>query len=69
VSSMRVHQAAAARAAKDGDRETFRRERTEAKTEQLAAKIRQVADTEPRLTDAQRARLARTLLGSGDEQS
>jgi hypothetical protein len=66
MASWRQHQMAAARAVKDGDEAGYVRERTEAKLGQLAARLRKVADADPPLTFEQRARLAATLLGSGD---
>jgi hypothetical protein len=65
ASTWRQHQMAAARAARVGDDETYRRERSEAKAQRLAVEIRRVADGEPKLSFEQRARLAATLLESG----
>jgi hypothetical protein len=66
--TMRRHQAAAARARRAGDEAAYVRETTAARTEQLAAKILAIADSDPRLSFEQRVRLAATLLGSGDPQ-
>ena len=66
ASTWRQHQMNAARAFRDGDDVTYRRERTAAKAQKLADEIAEVADSDPKLTFVQRARLAATLLGSGD---